>query len=83
MTLDTIKIPELQRLIVRAIAQAGGSFEGTNKLCESIPADPNAVLRSLHKSSKYQLIRRQIYGGGRGHKSIWMLTRKAKRYVKP
>jgi hypothetical protein len=76
------KIPKVHSLIARCLAENGGSFQGTNRLCESILADPRDVRYSLQRADKYQLIRRSKTGHcGRGHKSIWRLTRNGQKYV--
>jgi hypothetical protein len=75
-------IPEVHSLIARCLAENGGSVEGTNALCQAIPATPDGVLRSLRKASKYKLIRRSKSAQrGRGHKSTWKLTKKGRDYV--
>lgn len=76
-------IPEIHRLIAETIAANGGSYSGTNNLCQEIPADRNNVLKSLRTFKKYQLIqsRHSSCGRGRGHKTIWKLTQKGKDYV--
>jgi DNA-binding HxlR family transcriptional regulator len=80
--MNDIRIPEVHRLIVRLIATAGGQVQGTNQICEAIPATPDGVLRSLRHAKKYQLIRRSKSATcGRGHKSTWKLTKKGRDYV--
>ena len=84
MTLDIPKIPALQSMIARAIANEGGQVNGTNHLCEILPANPKDVRRSLQKANKYQLFRKSSSNPpcGRGHRSIWMLTIRGWHYVK-
>jgi hypothetical protein len=77
-----MNIPVVHSLIARCLAEHGGSFEGTNALCEMLPAAPEVVRESLQKADKYRLIRRSKSGHcGRGHKSIWTLTRLGWKYV--
>jgi hypothetical protein len=69
-------------LILRLLAANGGSFTGTGDLCQFIPATRESVMRSLRLTHKYHMIRRvKCRSCGRGHKTIWFLTRKGWRYV--
>ena len=82
MNVKAPHIPEIHRLIVKLIDASGGKFQGTNRLCELLPAEPKQVLKSLQHAGKYRLIRRSKDGRcGRGHKSTWTLTRKGRDYV--
>jgi len=83
MTIADLKVPGIQRFLVNLLAEHGGQYEGTNRLCEQVPAKSKDVMRSLQKADKYKLIRKLKSGRcGRGHKSTWTLTRKGWRYVK-
>jgi len=77
-----MNIPEVHSLIARCLAENGGSFQGTNQLCEIIPATPQGIRQSLRKVNKYGIIRCSKSGHcGRGHKSTWTLTRLGWKYV--
>ena len=83
MTITTPKIPEVHRLIANFLAESGGIYRGTEQLCESIQATHEGVRRSLSNAKKYRLIRSIHSRGscGRGHKTIWILTKKGREYV--
>jgi predicted transcriptional regulator len=84
MTIFAPEMPSVRRLILRLLADNGGNFEGSEQLCQAIPADRSTVYWNLRKAHKYHLIRRSKNGScGRGHKSIWILTKKGWSYVKP
>ena len=82
MTIFAPEIPAVRRLILRLLAENGGSFEGTEALCQVVPAARGCFYRNLHMAHKYHMVRRsKSRSGGRGHKSVWILTRKGLRYV--
>jgi len=82
MTLPDLKIPGIHCFIARLLAENGGEFEGTNQLCQMVPASNSGVLHSLQHAERYQLIRKSQAGhSGRGHKSTWILTPRGWRYV--
>lgn len=82
MTIFAPEIPPVRRLILRLLAVNGGSFTGTEELCQAIPAARQCVQRSLRLTHKYHMIRRvKCHTCGRGHKTTWILTAKGLRYV--
>jgi hypothetical protein len=82
MTIFAPEMPPVRRLILRLLADNGGSFIGTEELCQAIPAARQCVQRSLRLTLKYHMIRRsKCRTCGRGHKTNWSLTQKGLRYV--
>jgi hypothetical protein len=81
--MSTQDVPAIQRIITRVIAEAGGAFPGTGQLCEAIPATRNGVLYSLRNRARYGLLRchHNSKPHGRGHKTVWTLTAKGRKYV--
>jgi hypothetical protein len=84
MTIFVPEMPPVRRLILRLLADNGGSFTGTEALCQAIPAYRSCIYRSLRLAHKYHMIRRsKCRSCGRGHKTTWILTKKGLRYVQP
>jgi hypothetical protein len=82
MTIFAPEIPAVRRLILRLLADNGGTFTGTEELCNSIPASRQGVQYSLRQAHKYHMVRRnKCRTCGRGHKTTWILTRLGWRYV--
>ena len=83
MQIETFKLPSIHDSIIHLIDQNGGTFCGTQALYDAIPASPQGIRISLQRRNKYRLIS-AIHNRcrhGRGHKTIWKLTEKGKRYV--
>jgi hypothetical protein len=66
--------------ILQTIDAHGGSYSGTIRLVDEIPAARQCTLRSLQHCQHAGLICSSHSHGGRGHKSVHRLT-KAGRYV--
>jgi hypothetical protein len=82
MTIFAPELSPVRRLILRLLADNGGSFTGTEQICQAIPAARQCVQRSLRLTHKYHMVQRvKCHTCGRGHKTIWKLTEKGKRYV--
>jgi hypothetical protein len=76
-------VPLVHERIAMAIAANDGIFFGTTSLCEQIQANERWIYRSLHSAPRFGLIRKQNRKPccGRGHKTIWVLTPKGRKYV--
>ena len=71
-------IPQIRKLIFKLLVQNGGSYKGTMRLAENIPATTQGVIRSLHRCQQEQLIKSIHPHAGRGHQTIYILTKKGK-----
>jgi hypothetical protein len=82
-------LPQLQEAVLQVIGANGGTFAGTLRLTEEIPADPRELIRNLRRCQHDHLIKSIRSHGGRGHKSVhrltragrWVLTQKGKQHV--
>jgi len=73
-------IPTIQNVILSVLDANGGSYYGTKRLAEIIPAHPKSVGVALHACRKTGLVRSLHTHGGRGHLALHRLTRQG-RYV--
>jgi hypothetical protein len=82
MTIFAPEIPAVRRLILRLLADNGGTFTGTGDLYQALPASREGIRDSLRQAHKYHMVRRsKCRTCGRGHKTTWILTKKGLRYV--
>jgi Fe2+ or Zn2+ uptake regulation protein len=69
--------------ILQQLAQNGGSYSGTTRLVDQIPASPDGVYKALRHCRHTGLIRSLHTHGGRGNLALHKLTRKGRRHVQP
>jgi len=78
------EMPPVRRLILRLLADNGGSYTGTEKLYQALPASREGIRDSLRQAHKYHMVKRvKCRTCGRGHKTTWILTQKGLSYVEP
>jgi DNA-binding PadR family transcriptional regulator len=74
-------LPQLQEAVLQVIGANGGTYAGTLRLTEEIPADPRELIRNLRRCQHDHLITSRQSHGGRGHKSVHRLTQKGREHV--
>jgi hypothetical protein len=83
MNIGTIKQPMIRQMILCLLAQNGGRFKGTERICLSIPAARQCVQRNLSQARRLGLVRCRHHKGacGRGNQTFWYLTQDGWHYV--
>ena len=83
MNVGTIKQPIIRQMILCLLAENGGRYCGTERLCQAIPAARQCVQRNLSQARRQGLVRCRHPRGtcGRGNQTVWYLTRIGWHYV--
>jgi hypothetical protein len=84
-----MSLPQIPEFILKILDANGGSYSGTMRLANEIPASRLGVLYGLRRCQHDHLVKSIHSHGGRGHKSVhrltragrWILTQKGKEHV--
>jgi hypothetical protein len=72
----------IQEYIVKLIHSNGGTFHGTLRLCEQVPASRESVMHVLRQRKVKRLVHAtRPARRGRGHMTVYRLTSKGLKYV--